>query len=105
MSNNRCTPSLSDCLNLQKMLRVRDEEFPLMKEQDCSLPRERHLSDDYDEQELELYQQYRAAGYEDHNMVTAQIHCHASYCSQSFFQVAFHNENAFCSKQIMKLSS
>uniref|UniRef100_A0A3B3QNL9 CXXC-type zinc finger protein 1 n=1 Tax=Paramormyrops kingsleyae TaxID=1676925 RepID=A0A3B3QNL9_9TELE len=52
----------------RKMLRVRDEEFPLMKEQDCSLPRERHLSDDYDEQELELYQQYRAAGYEDHNM-------------------------------------
>ncbi|XP_035237858.1 CXXC-type zinc finger protein 1a isoform X3 [Anguilla anguilla] len=51
----------------RKMLRVRDEEYS-MKEQDSSLGRDGPLSDDYDEQELELYQQYRAAGYDDHNM-------------------------------------
>lgn len=58
---------------VQKMLRVRDEEFSMMKEQDSSLGRDGGLSDDYDEQELELLQQYRAAGYDDHNMVTAYI--------------------------------
>ncbi|KAJ8393490.1 hypothetical protein AAFF_G00059630 [Aldrovandia affinis] len=47
----------------RKMLRVRDEEYG-MKEQDSSM-RDGNLSDDYDEQELELYQQYRAAGYDD----------------------------------------
>ncbi|KAI1893000.1 hypothetical protein AGOR_G00139290 [Albula goreensis] len=52
----------------RKMLRVRDEEFSMMKEQDSSMGRDGHLSDDYDEQEMELYQQYRASGYDEHNM-------------------------------------
>ncbi|KAJ8257772.1 hypothetical protein GJAV_G00189530 [Gymnothorax javanicus] len=51
----------------RKMLRVRDEEY-CMKETDSSLGRDGQLSDDYDEQELELLQQYRAAGYDDQNM-------------------------------------
>ncbi|XP_041129583.1 CXXC-type zinc finger protein 1b isoform X1 [Polyodon spathula] len=53
----------------RKMLRVRDEEFLSGREQDDSMhSKDCNLSDEYDEQELELYQQYRAAGYDDHNM-------------------------------------
>ncbi|XP_028669127.1 CXXC-type zinc finger protein 1a [Erpetoichthys calabaricus] len=52
----------------RKMLRVRDDEFMPMKEQDDSTQKDSNLSDDYDEQEMALYEQYREAGYEDHNM-------------------------------------
>ncbi|MBN3319405.1 CXXC1 protein, partial [Atractosteus spatula] len=53
---------------VKKMLRVRDDEFQQLKEQEDGEPKDEPLSDEYDEQEMELYQQYRAAGYEDHNM-------------------------------------
>ncbi|XP_041713168.2 CXXC-type zinc finger protein 1-like [Coregonus clupeaformis] len=53
----------------RKMLRVKDEEFALSgREGRGSLRRGGHLSDDYSENEMELYHQYKAAGYEDNNM-------------------------------------
>ncbi|XP_066566218.1 CXXC-type zinc finger protein 1 [Amia ocellicauda] len=52
----------------RKMLRVRDDEFQMLKDVDDSRSKDEQLSDEYDEQELALYQQYKAAGYDDHNM-------------------------------------
>nr|XP_046220707.1 CXXC-type zinc finger protein 1-like [Oncorhynchus gorbuscha] len=53
----------------RKMLRVKDEEFALSgRGARGSLRRGGPLFDDYSENEMELYQQYKAAGYEDNNM-------------------------------------
>lgn len=49
------------------MLRVKDEEFNLRERRDNSYHRRRRYSDDYDS-EAELYEKYKAAGYDD-NMV------------------------------------
>ncbi|XP_030633168.1 CXXC-type zinc finger protein 1b [Chanos chanos] len=43
----------------RKMLRVRDEEFSLRERRDNFSHRDRRYSDDYDENEMELYQQYK----------------------------------------------
>lgn len=53
---------------VQKMLRVKDEENSLRERRENSHHRRRRYSDDYDS-EAELYQQYKAAGYDDSNMV------------------------------------
>ncbi|XP_064824923.1 CXXC-type zinc finger protein 1-like isoform X1 [Oncorhynchus masou masou] len=50
----------------RKMLRVKDEEFNLRERRDNSYHRRRRYSDDYDS-EAELYEKYKAAGY-DENM-------------------------------------
>lgn len=51
----------------RKMLRVKDEEFSSAKGRG-RLRRAENLSDEYSESELELYQHYKAAGYDDSNM-------------------------------------
>ena len=50
------------------MLRVKDEEFSSAKGRG-RLRRAENLSDEYSESEMELYQHYKAAGYDDSNMV------------------------------------
>ncbi|XP_046896003.1 CXXC-type zinc finger protein 1a [Hypomesus transpacificus] len=51
----------------RKMLRVKDEEFSSAKGRG-RLRRAENLSDEYSESEMELYQHYKAAGYDDSNM-------------------------------------
>lgn len=41
------------------MLRVRDEEFSLRERRENIMHRDRRYSDDFDENEMELYQQYK----------------------------------------------
>ncbi|XP_072522538.1 CXXC-type zinc finger protein 1b isoform X1 [Salminus brasiliensis] len=43
----------------RKMLRVRDEEFSLRERRDNIMHRDRRYSDDFDGNEMELYQQYK----------------------------------------------
>lgn len=44
---------------LQKMLRVRDEEFSLRERKDNIMHRDRRYSDDYDENDMEPYEHYK----------------------------------------------
>ncbi|XP_063064811.1 CXXC-type zinc finger protein 1a isoform X2 [Engraulis encrasicolus] len=53
----------------RKMLRVKDEEYYMSRDQDYySSQDDRQLSDEFSENELELYKQYRAGTYDEHNV-------------------------------------
>lgn len=56
------------------MLRVKEEEMSARERRDGSYHRRRRYSDDYDS-EVELYQQYKAAGL-NNNMVNENMTSH-----------------------------
>lgn len=60
-----CFDVNSFSLFLQKMLRVRDEEFSLRERKDNIMHRDRRYLDDYDENDMEPYEHYK-----DRNAVT-----------------------------------
>lgn len=62
------------------MLRVKEEEMSARERRDGSYHRRRRYSDDYDS-EVELYQQYKAAGL-NNNMVVENMtaHCDLTTC-------------------------
>lgn len=58
------------------MLRVKDEEYYMSRDQDYySSQDDRQLSDEFSENELELYKQYRAGTYDEHNVVIISAPC------------------------------
>uniref|UniRef100_A0A671KSX9 CXXC-type zinc finger protein 1 n=1 Tax=Sinocyclocheilus anshuiensis TaxID=1608454 RepID=A0A671KSX9_9TELE len=59
----------------RKMLRVKDEECSMSKGRDYQ---DGPLSEDYSENELELYQQYCAGKYGEHSTVPASPHAHST---------------------------
>lgn len=62
------------------MLRVKDEEYSMSKGRDYQ---DGELSEDYSDNELELYQQYCAGKYGDHSTVPASPHFHSTLQSNT----------------------
>lgn len=64
------------------MLRVKEEEMSARERRDGSYHRRRRYSDDYDS-EVELYQQYKAAGL-NNNMVVEHMTAHCDLTTWLF---------------------
>lgn len=64
------------------MLRVKEEEMSARERRDGSYHRRRRYSDDYDS-EVELYQQYKAAGL-NNNMVVERMTAHCDLTTWLF---------------------
>ncbi|XP_057212553.1 CXXC-type zinc finger protein 1a isoform X1 [Triplophysa rosa] len=66
----------------RKMLRVKDEEYSMSKDRDYHY-HDGELSEDYSENEMELYQQYCAGQYGDHSTGWNSDDDDGSYCDSS----------------------
>ncbi|XP_056628850.1 CXXC-type zinc finger protein 1a isoform X1 [Triplophysa dalaica] len=66
----------------RKMLRVKDEEYSMSKDRDYRY-HDGDLSEDYSENEMELYQQYCAGQYGDHSTGWNSDEDEGSYCDSS----------------------